>query len=91
MRLLLDTHIWVWSQLEPDRLSRRVRAALQNPEVELWLSPISVWELLLLIEGRRVTVTGEPGASAGVVELTYARVSARRTRKGLIRGVTASV
>jgi len=36
-------------------------------------------------------VTGEPGASAGVVELTYARVSARRTRKGLIRGVTASV
>ena len=62
MRLLLDTHIWVWSQLEPDRLSRRVRAALQNPEVELWVSPISVWELLLLIEGRRVTVTGEPGA-----------------------------
>ncbi len=58
---MLDTHIWVWSQLEPDQLSRRVRTALQDPDAELWLSPISVWELLLLIEAGRVTVTGEPG------------------------------
>lgn len=62
MRLLLDTHIWVWSQLEPERLSRRVRRALQDPDGELWLSPISVWELLLLVEGGRITVTGDPGA-----------------------------
>jgi PIN domain nuclease of toxin-antitoxin system len=62
VRLLLDTHIWVWSQLDTDRLSRRVRRALQDPEAELWLSPISVWELLLLIEGGRITVTGDPGA-----------------------------
>ena len=62
MRLLLDTHIWVWSQLEPDRLARNVRAALEDLESELWLSPISVWELLLLIERRRVTVAGEPEA-----------------------------
>ena len=61
MRLLLDTHIWVWSLLEPDRLSRRVRAALEDPEAELWLSAISVWELVLLIEGGRVRVRGEPG------------------------------
>jgi len=42
VRLLLDTHIWVWSQLEPDRLSPQVRTALEDPEAELWLSPISV-------------------------------------------------
>jgi len=60
VRLLLDTHIWVWSQLEPDRLSRKVRTALEDPEAELWLSPISVWELLLLIERGRVTLTGAP-------------------------------
>ena len=62
MSLLLDTHIWVWSQLDPDRLSRRVRTALEDPEAELWLSSISVWELLLLIEAGRVTVKGDPGA-----------------------------
>ena len=61
MRLLLDTHIWVWSQLAPHRLSRKVRRALENSGAELWLSPISVWELLLLIERRRVTVTGDLG------------------------------
>ncbi|HEX4600238.1 MAG TPA: type II toxin-antitoxin system VapC family toxin [Gemmatimonadales bacterium] len=60
MRLLLDTHIWVWSQLDPDRLSRRVRTAFVDPAAELWLSSISVWEVLLLIERGRVTVTGEP-------------------------------
>jgi PIN domain nuclease of toxin-antitoxin system len=62
VRLLLDTHIWVWSQLEPDRLSPKVRTALEDPAAELWLSPISVWELLLLIERGRVTVRGDPGS-----------------------------
>jgi PIN domain nuclease of toxin-antitoxin system len=61
VRLLLDTHIWVWSQLEPDRLSPRVRTALEHPEAELWVSSISVWELLLLIEGGRIAVKGDPG------------------------------
>lgn len=56
MKLLLDTHIWIWALLDPDRLAPAVRAALEAPENELWLSPISVWEALLLIERGRVTV-----------------------------------
>lgn len=56
MRLLLDTHIWAWSLIEPERLGRRVAAALANPQYELWLSPISVWELVLLIERGRIVV-----------------------------------
>lgn len=56
MRLLLDTHIWLWSALQCDRISRRVSAELLNPENELWLSPISVWELTLLYrKGRAKT------------------------------------
>ena len=60
MRLLLDTHIWIWSLLEPARLSRRVRAELETPGNELWLSPVSVWELLVLIEKGRVEVDKDP-------------------------------
>ena len=56
MRLLLDTHIWVWSLLDPSRLSRRVRAELESPDNELWLSPISTWEVLVLIEKGRLEV-----------------------------------
>ena len=48
MRLLLDTHIWLWTLREPDRLAGRVREELQNPRNELWLSPISTWEALAL-------------------------------------------
>jgi len=56
MRLLLDTHIWLWSLLEPERLSRRVVRELRNPANELWLSSISVWELLVLAEKGRVVL-----------------------------------
>ena len=60
MRLLLDTHIWIWSLSEPTRLSKRVAAELEAPGNELWLSPISTWEALLLIERGRLQVTGTP-------------------------------
>lgn len=60
MKLLLDTHIWLWALLEPERLSPAVRAALASAENELWLSPISVWEALLLAERGRVRVDTAP-------------------------------
>ena len=56
MKLLLDTHIWLWSLLEPARLSPKVAAALASPDTERWLSPVSVWEALLLIERKRLEV-----------------------------------
>jgi PIN domain nuclease of toxin-antitoxin system len=62
MRLLLDTHIWLWSRLEPERLSRRVARELLNPENELWLSPVSAWEVLLLSEKGRIVLDGGAGA-----------------------------
>ena len=58
LRLLLDTHVWVWSQVEPERVSEEVAAAIESPENELWLSPISVWEVLLLFEKGRLALNG---------------------------------
>lgn len=48
MKLLLDTHIWLWSLQNPASLGKRVRQELRNPSNELWLSPISTWEALTL-------------------------------------------
>ena len=56
VKLLLDTHIWLWALLEPERLTAPVSDALQSPENELWLSPISVWEATMLAERGRVVV-----------------------------------
>lgn len=59
MKLLLDTHIWLWALLDPERLTAPVRAALQSSDNELWLSPISVWEATLLAERGRVRVASD--------------------------------
>jgi PIN domain nuclease of toxin-antitoxin system len=61
VRLLLDTHVWLWTLTHPDRLGRRARSAIRRATSELWLSPISVWELLVLNERGRVRLDGEPG------------------------------
>ena len=61
MKLLLDTHIWLWGLLDPDRLTPSVRRAL---------SPISVWEALILVERGRLTVKGS--AAEWVEEMVQA-------------------
>lgn len=41
---LLDTHIWLWMSITPQRLGRVVRRRLENPRAELWVSPVSIFE-----------------------------------------------
>jgi PIN domain nuclease of toxin-antitoxin system len=60
MNLLLDTHVWLWSLLAPERLREETRAALEDPDNRLFLSPVSVWEALLLAERGRVELQGDP-------------------------------
>lgn len=60
MNLLLDTHVWIWSQLEPERLSTRARDAVTGAANTLALSPVSVWEALLLAEKGRLDLAPDP-------------------------------
>ena len=60
MKLLLDTHIWLWSLLDPDRLSGRARSQLTDRANTLALSPVSVWEALVLAEKGRVLLHPDP-------------------------------
>ena len=47
MRLLVDTHVFLW-WVEGDRvLPAKVRAALANPENECLISLVSAWELTI--------------------------------------------
>jgi PIN domain nuclease of toxin-antitoxin system len=56
LRLLLDTHIWLWSVQDYNRLSKRVQTELIDPANEKWLSPISTWEILTLNQKNRVAL-----------------------------------
>jgi PIN domain nuclease of toxin-antitoxin system len=46
-KALLDTHVFLWSAVEPERLSRAARALLKNTSITLYLSVASAWELSL--------------------------------------------
>lgn len=58
MKLLLDTHVWIWSMSAPEKLAPKVRRTLEKPGQELWLSPVSVWEVALLVEKGRMKIEG---------------------------------
>lgn len=45
MRLLLDTHCWLWMQTSPGVFAPQVRKLLEDPQHELLLSSASVWEI----------------------------------------------
>ncbi len=60
MKYLLDTHVILWSAIEPERLGNHVVRVLENKENELWFSPISIWEIQVLAEKGRIQVKGTP-------------------------------
>lgn len=55
MKLLLDTHIWLWYLLGDERLSTNLQTLIAEETTELWLSPISIWEMLILAEKGRIS------------------------------------
>jgi PIN domain nuclease of toxin-antitoxin system len=61
MKLLLDTHIWIWTHLEPWNISSEVTKELGSPRNQLWLSPLSIWELVLLVEKKRLDLNADMG------------------------------
>ncbi|MBE9227594.1 type II toxin-antitoxin system VapC family toxin [Phormidium sp. LEGE 05292] len=60
MKLLLDTHIWLWYLLGDQRLSLQLQNAIVDSNTELWLSPISIWETLILAEKGRISLQPDP-------------------------------
>ena len=62
MKLLLDTHIFVWSNLNPSRLSRRVAKVIGDSRNELWISPVTTWEILFLHRKGRLNLKDGPAS-----------------------------
>ncbi|MFH2009688.1 MAG: type II toxin-antitoxin system VapC family toxin [bacterium] len=56
--ILLDTHIWFWFLTGSARLPRGIMKAIDEAAETSWLSPISIWELGMLVEKGRVSVQG---------------------------------
>jgi PIN domain nuclease of toxin-antitoxin system len=59
LKLLLDTHIWLWLFGDAKRLGPQTFEELHDTKNELWLSPISTWEALTLHHKGRVNLHWE--------------------------------
>ncbi len=59
MRLLLDTHVFLWLLAEPERLGDRI-ASLQDPGNQLLLSAASSWEIAIKAQLGRLNLPDDP-------------------------------
>lgn len=59
-RLLVDTHVWLWLQSDPDRLPASVRVMVEDRGVELLLSAASAWEIAIKYRLGKLLLPQEP-------------------------------
>jgi PIN domain nuclease of toxin-antitoxin system len=60
LKLLLDTHVFLWAIDQPGMLSRKVKKALLEERNELYVSVASIWEIRLKIQAGKLKVPMEP-------------------------------
>ena len=62
MIYLLDTHTWIWWNMNPQKLSQRVKVLIGSAEMydEILLSAISPWEFSKLLEKKKVGISCDP-------------------------------
>jgi PIN domain nuclease of toxin-antitoxin system len=62
MIYLLDTHTWIWWNMNPKKLSKRIKKIIGQTEKydEMLLSAISPWEFSKLIEKKRLGISCSP-------------------------------
>ena len=76
MRLLLDTHVFVWCVQDNPRLSRDTRRTIRSAAAEVFVSAASIWEVAIKLSVGRLRWRGRPGRvldssieASGFVEL----------------------
>jgi len=47
MRILIDTHVFLWMDAEPSRLSPHAASILKRLEVDVFVSVVSIWEIAI--------------------------------------------
>ncbi|MCK5802636.1 MAG: type II toxin-antitoxin system VapC family toxin [Lentisphaeria bacterium] len=58
MNILLDTHVWIWSQESPEEFGAEALALLSAPDTKMYVSTVSSLEISRLIWGERLALAG---------------------------------
>jgi PIN domain nuclease of toxin-antitoxin system len=59
MKVLIDTHIFLWGIQHEEKLSRRVQTLL--PAAEVWISVASLWEVITKVQIGKLTLPAPVG------------------------------
>jgi PIN domain nuclease of toxin-antitoxin system len=59
VKILCDSHVLVWWLSKPQELSARARAAIADPENDVFFSAASIWELGLKIAKGKLTIPAD--------------------------------
>jgi len=59
MKVLIDTHIFLWGIQDEEKLSRRVQTLL--PAAEVWISVASLWEVITKVQIGKLTLPAPVG------------------------------
>ena len=60
MKILLDTHCWLWLCVNPERFSAKTIARLTGPGTERLLSAASVWEIVIKFQLGKLSLPVHP-------------------------------
>lgn len=60
MRILLDTHCWLWMLSQPELLKAESRRILASADTDLFLSAASAWEIAIKFSIGRLRLPGDP-------------------------------
>lgn len=63
MRLLLDTHVLIWSLGFTDKISASVRGYIADPGNECYVSAASLWEIGIKTQTGKIELPGDIGAA----------------------------
>jgi len=58
VNLLLDTHVWIWTQESPEEFGPLVLARLADPANVLYVATVSTLEIARLLEGGGLVLRG---------------------------------
>ena len=60
MRILIDTHIFLWMLSEPGKLNQKRRYELESPANEIYLSSMSIVELMIKASLGKIDIAFDP-------------------------------
>lgn len=80
MRFLVDAHVLLWAQFEPEKLSAQHRNLLRAPGHDIFFSAASIWEIAIKMQLGRMRFNVDPDRIAeAVIESGMCELPVRST------------